>query len=140
VSWIAIAALGHNLVKADPPARPETDRRSHTIPNVRSLAKDADFHVIPMPIHFQSPRSAHRSVVPIAALPLLVTTITGIAYSLLEHMGIEADWVLDLHYGHYGPIDLSGIYPLLLGLCVLILLGTGVTLWLQTGRRSKPAD
>lgn len=87
-----------------------------------------------MPISFQSSRSAHRSVVPIAALPLLVTTITGIAYSLLEHMGIEAEWLLDVHNGHYGPVDLSGLYPLLLGLCVLVLPATGMNLWLRSRR------
>lgn len=92
-----------------------------------------------MPFPFQSPRSAHRSIVPIAALPLLLTTITGIAYSLLDQMGVHADWLLDIHYGHYGPVNLSGIYPLLLGLCVLLLLGTGVSMWLQTRRRSRPA-
>jgi len=88
-----------------------------------------------MPISFQSPRSAHRSLVPIAVLPLLVTTITGIAYSLLDHMGIAPEWLLDVHNGHYGPVDLSGIYPLLLGLCVLMLMATGVNLWLR-GRRT----
>lgn len=49
-------------------------------------------------------------------------------------MGIEAEWLLDVHNGHYGPVDLSGLYPLLLGLCVLVLPATGMNLWLRSRR------
>ena len=53
---------------------------------------------------FKSSRSAHRAIVPIAAAPLILTAITGVAYSLLEERHIEADWLLDLHIGHFGPV------------------------------------
>lgn len=85
---------------------------------------------------FKSSRSAHRSIVPIAAAPLLLTAITGVAYSLLEERHIEADWLLDLHIGHFGPLDLEPFYSLVLGICVLLLVGSGLSMWFRSRRKS----
>ena len=52
---------------------------------------------------FKNSRSAHRTMVPIALAPLLLTAVTGILFSLLEAREIEADWLLALHIGHFGP-------------------------------------
>jgi len=83
---------------------------------------------------FKTSRHAHRFLVPIAALPLLLTATTGVIYSLLDQRGIEADWLLALHVGHFGPLNLQPIYSLLLGLCVLVLVVTGLMMWF----RSRP--
>ena len=86
---------------------------------------------------FKSSRSAHRAIVPIAAAPLILTAITGVVFNLLEVRGIEADWLLDLHIGHFGPLDLEPFYSLVLGLCVLMLVGSGLSMWLQSRRKAS---
>ena len=79
-------------------------------------------------------RSLHRSLVPFAALPLIITAITGVTYSVLDQRGVEADWLLQLHTGHYGPINLQPYYAYLLGLCVLVLVITGAVMWWRSRR------
>jgi uncharacterized iron-regulated membrane protein len=83
---------------------------------------------------FKTARSLHRSLVPFAALPLIITAISGVIFSILDKRGIQADWLLEIHTGHYGPINLQPYYAYLLGLCVLILVGTGLMLWLRQRR------
>jgi len=59
-----------------------------------------------------------------------------VAYSLLEERHIEADWLLDLHIGHFGPLDLEPFYSLVLGICVLLLVGSGLSMWFRSRRQS----
>lgn len=82
----------------------------------------------------KNPRHLHRSLVPIAALPLILTAISGVIFSLLDQKGIEADWLLEIHTGHYGPINLQPYYAYVLGVCVLILVVTGTSMWWRTRR------
>ena len=56
---------------------------------------------------FRSSRSAHRAIVPIAALPLMLTAITGVLFSILEERDIEAGWLIQIHSGHFGPLNLQ---------------------------------
>jgi len=56
-------------------------------------------------------RRAHRFVVPIAAAPLLLTAASGSLYSLLLERGIDAFWLLKIHTGRFGPINLQPYYP-----------------------------
>ena len=84
---------------------------------------------------FKSSRSAHRAIVPIAALPLMLTTITGVIFSILEQKGIEVDWLLQIHSGHFGPINLQPYYAYVLGFCLLLLIITGLVMWFRTRRR-----
>lgn len=75
-------------------------------------------------------RKLHRLLVPIAAVPLLLTALTGSIYSgLLEH-GIDAFWLLKIHSGRFGPLNLQPYYSVLLGLLTLVLIVSGVSLWL----------
>jgi hypothetical protein len=85
---------------------------------------------------FKNSRSAHRAIVPIAVVPLLLTAVTGILYSLLEAREIEVDWLMALHIGHFGPLDLEPFYSVILGVCVLVLAGSGLSLWFKTRRRA----
>ncbi|MFM7313972.1 MAG: hypothetical protein ACKO0M_12535 [Cyanobium sp.] len=78
---------------------------------------------------FKQSRSLHGALVPFAALPLILTAITGVAFSILDRQGVQADWLLEIYSGHFGPIILQPYYAYLLGLCVLILVGTGSILW-----------
>ena len=86
---------------------------------------------------FKNSRSAHRAIVPIAVVPLLLTAVTGILYSLLEAREIEVDWLMALHIGKFGPLDLEPFYSVILGVCVLVLSGSGLSLWLKTRRRAS---
>jgi len=86
---------------------------------------------------FKNSRSAHRAIVPIAAAPLILTAITGIVFSLLEAREIEADWLMALHIGKFGPLDLEPFYSVILGVCVLVLAGSGLSLWFKTRRRAS---
>ena len=81
-----------------------------------------------------NPRTLHRALVPFAAFPLVLTAITGVVFSILDKRGVEADWLLEIHTGHYGPVNLQPYYAYLLGLCVLILVVTGAALWWRSRR------
>lgn len=80
-------------------------------------------------------RHIHRSLVPIAAIPLVLTAMSGVIFSVLDQRDIKAEWLLDVYTGHYGPINLEPYYAYLLGLCVLILVSTGAVMWWRTNRR-----
>lgn len=73
------------------------------------------------------------------ALPLLLTATTGTAFQLAANSGKAADfiWLLEIHKGHYGPLNLSAVYPFLNGLGLLALLSTGFVMWLQTRPRKR---
>jgi hypothetical protein len=73
----------------------------------------------------------------IAAAPLILTAITGILFSLLEARDIELEWLLALHIGHLGPLDLEPFSSVILGICVLVLSGSGLSLWFKTSRKAS---
>ena len=79
-------------------------------------------------------RRAHRLVVPIAAAPLLLTAASGSLYSLLLERGIDAFWLLKIHTGRFGPINLQPYYSLLLGGFTLVVIGSGVAMLLSSNR------
>ena len=75
-------------------------------------------------------RKIHRLLVPIAAAPLLLTALTGSIYSGLLEQGIDAFWLLKIHSGRFRPLNLQPYYSVLLGLLTLVLIVSGVSLWL----------
>lgn len=75
-------------------------------------------------------RKIHRLLVPIAAAPLLLTALPGSIYSGLLEQGIDAFWLLKIHSGRFGPLNLQPYYSVLLGLLTLVLIVSGVSLWL----------
>ena len=82
-------------------------------------------------------RQLHRWVVPVAAAPpLLLTAATGSLYSLLLEQGIDAFWLLKIHSGRFGPLNLQPYYSGLLGLFTLVVIGSGMALLLSS-RRAK---
>jgi hypothetical protein len=78
-------------------------------------------------------RKLHRWVVPIAAAPLLLTAATGSLYSLLLEQGIDAFWLIRIHAGRFGPLNLQPYYSALLGLFTLVVIISGVGLLLSGG-------
>ena len=82
----------------------------------------------------QRARRLHRLLVPLAAAPLLLTAASGSLYSLLLGQGIDAFWLLKIHTGRFGPLNLQPYYSILLGLATLMAVISGIVLW----RRPTP--
>ena len=81
------------------------------------------------------PRKLHRLVVPIAAIPLLITAASGSLYGLLLEQGIDACWLLKIHTGKFGVLNLQPYYSLLLGLLTLVLIASGLLLLLPRSKK-----
>ena len=82
-------------------------------------------------------RQLHRAIAPIMLLPILLTLITGSVYQALDTQG-KGDafgWLMDLHKGHFGPLNLEIVYPYLNALGLLVLAITGISMWTQMRRR-----
>ena len=57
-----------------------------------------------------------------------------LAYSLLLEQGIDAFWLLKIHTGHFGWLNLQPFYPLLLGVLTIVVTGSGVVMLLRPSR------
>ena len=79
-------------------------------------------------------RRAHRVVVPLAAAPLLLTAASGSLYSLLLERGIDAFWLVKIHTGRFGPINLQPYYSLLLGVLTLVVIASGIAMLFSSSR------
>ena len=90
-----------------------------------------------MPINQARFRQLHRALVPFVAFPLLLTLTTGMGFQLAVAGGRANDflWLLELHRGKFGSINLELIYPILNALGLLTLVVTGLMMWLQTRNR-----
>ena len=72
-----------------------------------------------------------------AAAPLLLTALTGSIYSLLLELGIDAFWLLKIHTGRFGPVNLQPVYSILLGILSCLLIASGLALWRPQRRLAK---
>lgn len=80
-------------------------------------------------------RKLHSQFAIIMMLPLLITLVTGSLFQIAYLTSDNLDnymWLLDLHRGSFGVVNLENIYPLLNAFGLLMLLITGVTMWLQS--------
>ena len=84
-------------------------------------------------------RNLHYILAPIMFLPIFLTAITGSLFQVAVITGRSSDflWLLELHRGKFGIINLEFIYPLLNAFGVLFLAITGIIMWLQINRRVK---
>ncbi|MBX2862939.1 MAG: PepSY domain-containing protein [Leptolyngbyaceae cyanobacterium MAG.088] len=84
-------------------------------------------------------RQLHRTLVPFMVLPLLLTLTTGTAFQFAVAANRAQDffWLLELHRGKFGSVNLEFIYPILNALGLLTLLITGLLMWLGLPRRSN---
>jgi len=71
-------------------------------------------------------RKTHRKVTAISAIPLLITIISGIIYSFLQPLGIDAFWLIRWHTGNFGIINLQPFYSILLGITSVISIISGI--------------
>ena len=84
-------------------------------------------------------RQLHVWFAPIMIFPLLLTLITGSLFQIAVSTG-EANnflWLLELHRGKFGRINLEMIYPFLNAFGLLMLTVTGISMWLQIRPRSN---
>jgi uncharacterized iron-regulated membrane protein len=86
-------------------------------------------------------RRVHRFLAPIMVLPLLLTLTTGVLFQFadLAKQEDQYDWLLAIHKGHFGALNLAFIYPFLNGLGLLVLAVTGFSMWFQGRQRTDRA-
>ena len=80
-------------------------------------------------------RRLHRWLVPIAAAPLLLTAGSGSLYSLLLEQNIDAFWLLKIHTGNFGAINLQPIYSVTLGVLTVVVTVSGLVMLIRTPAR-----
>lgn len=73
-------------------------------------------------------RRLHRLLVPIAALPLAITALSGALYGTILTFNIDAPWLLRLHTGNFGLVNLQPFYSPLIGLLTLVVIASGLSL------------
>lgn len=87
-------------------------------------------------------RKYHRFLAPIAALPILLTVITGILITIIREwsigLGVPASILLKIHTGEI--FHLAAIYPLLNGLGLLGLLITGLSMTGMFGKKPRRTE
>lgn len=84
-------------------------------------------------------RQLHRILAPIMIFPVLLTLFTGVFYQMasVSGNGSEYLWLLDLHQGKFGSIDLQIIYPFLNAIGLLTLAITGIIMWWQIPKKRR---
>lgn len=82
-------------------------------------------------------RQLYRIVTPIIVLPIMITITTGFLYETADFSGKDDNfkWLLEIHRGDFGIINLGMIYPSLNVLGILTMVVTGITMWLRVHRR-----
>ena len=73
-------------------------------------------------------RKIHRKDAAITAIPLLITILSGTIYSFFQTLGIDAFWLIKLHTGNFGIINLQPFYSIFLGIASIISIISGVKL------------
>ena len=76
-------------------------------------------------------RKVHRWLVPLAALPLLITAGTGSLYSVLLEQEIDVFWLLKIHTGNFGVLNLQSFYLMLLGTLTVIVTLSGAAMLMR---------
>jgi hypothetical protein len=75
------------------------------------------------------PRRIHRLLVPICALPLILTSLSGSLYGTLTDRGVEVTWLLKMHTGNFGLFNLQPYYSTILGLLTVVLVLSGIAMF-----------
>jgi hypothetical protein len=73
-------------------------------------------------------RRIHRALVPLGAIPLLITALSGSLYGLLLANNVDVGWLLRIHTGNFGIINLQPYYSAIIGLLTLIIAISGISL------------
>lgn len=84
-------------------------------------------------------RQLHKALVPFMVLPLLLTLTTGTLFQFAAAGNRANDflWLLDLHRGKFGQVNLEFFYPILNALGLFTLIVTGSIMWFQSPGRKR---
>lgn len=84
-------------------------------------------------------RQLHKALVPFMVIPLLLTLTTGILFQFAVASDRANDflWLLELHRGKSGQINLEFVYPIFNALGLLTLVITGLIMWYQSPSQKK---
>ena len=84
-------------------------------------------------------RQLHRALVPFMVLPLLITLTTGtlFQFAVAGDRANDFIWLLELHRGKFGQINLEFIYPVFNALGLLTLIITGSIMWWRSPHRRR---
>lgn len=87
-------------------------------------------------------RKVHRTLAPIVLLPILITLITGSMFQITVLTGNSGDyfWLLRIHKGDWLVVNLEVIYPFLNALGLLVMVSTGISLWMQMLRPRRRSE
>lgn len=87
-------------------------------------------------------RQLHKALVPFMVLPLLLTLTTGTLFQFAVAGDRANDflWLLELHRGKFGQVNLEFLYPILNALGLLTLIVTGSIMWFQSPSRKKESS
>lgn len=87
----------------------------------------------------QKNKKLHAFVAPIMIIPIVLTLVTGSIYQAFDLTGNggRVDWLLNIHKGHFGPVNLEVVYPFLNALGLLFMAMTGGAMWLELRRIRK---
>jgi hypothetical protein len=87
-------------------------------------------------------RKYHRILASIIFLPLILTTLTGMATTITAewkwNLGISRSFLLELHTGEF--FHLQAVYPMLNGIGTIGLLITGITMTGIFDRKPKKGE
>lgn len=72
--------------------------------------------------------------------PLALTSLSGAIYGTILYYNIDAPWLLRLHTGNFGVVNLQPFYSPLIGILTLVLVISGISLLLQSGRTRAPIE
>ena len=73
-------------------------------------------------------RKIHRKLAALSAIPLIITIISGTAYSILQPLEVDAFWLIKWHTGNFGILNLQPFYSIFLGISSIISVISGVKL------------
>lgn len=80
-----------------------------------------------MRVHRYS-RKVHRFIVPIAVAPIVLVAFSGALYGTLINFNVEWTWLLKMHTGNFGVVNLQPFYSPVLGVLTLLVAVSGVFL------------
>jgi uncharacterized iron-regulated membrane protein len=81
-------------------------------------------------------RKIHRLVVPIAVTPIVLVAFSGALYGTLINFNIEWSWLLKMHTGNFGVLNLQPYYSPILGALTLVVAASGIFLLIPRKQNS----
>ena len=82
-------------------------------------------------------RKIHRLIVPIAVAPIVLVAFSGALYGTLINFNVEWSWLLKMHTGNFGLLNLQPYYSPILGALTLVVAASGIFLLIPRKQNSN---